>query len=124
MEIYKLDEKIIRKEEYKHELEKANVQEPEKNNFQEPKKAKVQEQEKLIPSDMADYIYTLQFEKGIIKCDNCSEFCNNSQGNIMSNFMTTQFGGKLCGTSCAVNWTNNYLKTGRTNYYKTEKKAL
>ena len=37
-----------------------------------------------------------------IYCDVCKKICPNSSGYRKAYFSTTQFGGKLCSTSCCI----------------------
>ena len=71
---------------------------------------------------MTDYIITVNTHKGMIKCDNCKGCCSHSYGNNISRFMSTKFGGQLCGTGCSIIWINKCLRKQRK--YSTEKRAL
>ena len=40
----------------------------------------------------------------VIFCDNCKGACPYSYGERKAYFSTTEYGGKLCGTGCALSW--------------------
>ena len=39
-----------------------------------------------------------------ISCDNCKGVCPYSYGQRKAYFSTTAYGGRLCGTGCALSW--------------------